>query len=392
MAVNFDRLRSYFRSLPETENVPACELVVTKDHETVFHETAGCRDSAGKVPASEDDWYWMYSCTKVMTVTAVMQLIEQGKIRLYDPVSRFLPEYECMRVYDNDYRHLMGVGAGLPPEDAPVHYAKNPIRIIDLMAMMGGLSYQMHTKAIEALVAESGGEASTREVIRALAESPLFYEPGEDFAYSMCHDVLAAVVEEVSGERFSTYMQEHVFAPAGAADLTFLPGEKEKERISALYADAPDGTRNTVTADGLAITKNYESGGGGLCGTIGSYSRVLEALACGGTVRGGGRILEEESVRRFCTGVTTGIAQKHFELMEKGPYSYGLGVRVKRLAYIGKSPVGEFGWDGAAGAYALVDLKNHVSIAYAEHILGHQGIYTRIHPMLRDLAYEGLGL
>ncbi len=117
---------------------------------------------------------------------------------------------------------------------------------------------------------------------------------------------------------------------------------------------------------------------------------MIEALANGGVGRSGGRILNEESVMLFTHSVLTGPALQDFRVGRFLEYSYGLGVRVKTEQILGYSPVGEFGWDGAAGAYAVVDPFNHVSIFYVEHVLGFFEGYSVIHPRVRDLVYKGL--
>ena len=139
-----------------------------------------------------------------------------------------------------------------------------------------------------------------------------------------------------------------------------------------------------------ALTPNYDSGGAGLSGTVNGYSPVLEALANGGVGRTGARILKEETVKLFSRSVITGEALQEFRVWRFLEYSYGLGVRVKTDPALGLSPVGEFGWDGAAGAYAMVDPVNRVSIFFAIHVHNFMDSYMVIHPRVRDLVYKGL--
>ena len=117
---------------------------------------------------------------------------------------------------------------------------------------------------------------------------------------------------------------------------------------------------------------------------------MLEALANDGVGRNGARILTKESVLRFTHSVTTGEATREFRSGRFLEYAYGLGVRVKVDSILGWSPVGEFGWDGAAGGYGVIDPFNHVSIFYVEHILNFFEGYSVIHPRVRDLVYKGL--
>ena len=138
------------------------------------------------------------------------------------------------------------------------------------------------------------------------------------------------------------------------------------ERICAMYMGefGSDIVKKNdgVLSEGFKVTRNHESGGAGLAATVDSYSLVIDALCGGGAGANGARILSEESVKKFMVPSTS------------------------------RSPVGEFGWDGAAGAYVLVDPVNQVSIFYAQHIVGFPIVYGKVHPVIRDLVYEGLDL
>ncbi len=388
--MNFHLLEQYLDSLNEEYGIPALDVIVTKDHETVYRHMVGHSDSEGKRPVSARDMYLMYSCTKVVTMTAMMQLIEAGKASLYDPVSRFLPEWEYMSVIDADWKSKPFDFS--PTLREPAHFAKNRVRIIDCMSMTAGLTYDIRSEAIRALI-EKKPDASTREVVAAIAKMPLLFEPGTRYHYSLGHDVIAAVIEAISGERFSDYLNRHIFQPLGITDLTCHMTEEQAARLSAIYSYQPDTKTMKYLGEDIplfAITPNYESGGAALAGTAEAYSAVIEALANGGVGRNGSRILREESVMLFTRSVLTGEALGDFRVGRFLEYSYGLGVRVKMTDFIGQSPAGEFGWDGAAGAYAVVDPFNHVSVFYVEHILNFFEGYSVIHPRVRDLVYKGL--
>ncbi len=388
--MDFHLLQQYLDSLNEEYGIPALDVIVTKDHETVYRHMVGFADGQGKRPVSNRDFYLMYSCTKLITMTAMMQLIEAGKASLYDPVSRFLPEWEYMTVIDADWKTKGDQFS--PGLREPAHFAKNRVRIIDCMSMTAGLTYDLRSEGIRALL-EKKPDATTREVIGALAKMPLLFEPGTRYHYSLGHDVIAAVIEVISGERFSDYLDKHIFKPLGIVDLTCHMTEEQRSRLSALYRFDPETKAMKEIGDDMPrfmLTPNYESGGAALAGTAEAYAAVVEALANGGVGRNGCRILKEESVMLFTHSVLTGEAIKDFRVGRFLEYSYGLGVRVKSEQIIGQSPVGEFGWDGAAGGYAVVDPFNHVGIFYVEHILNFFEGYSVIHPRVRDLVYKGL--
>ena len=388
--MNFKLLEQYLDSLGEEYGVPGLDVVVTKDHETVYRHMAGCADTKKSRPVSEQDFYFFFSCSKVITMTAMLQLIEQGKAGLYDPVCRFLPEWEYMTVINDDWKTR---GLFFSPGLAePAHFAKRQVRIIDLMSMTAGLTYDLESEAIRNLKAVKP-EATTREVIAALAEIPLLFEPGTHYQYSLAHDVIAAVIEVISGESFENYLQNHLFRPLDITELTCHPTKEQLGRLSAMYDCLPD-TKKIVPRENpvniYALTPKYESGGAGLAGTVNSYYPVLEALANGGVGRTGARILKESTVKLFTRSVITGEALQEFRIWRFLEYSYGLGVRVKTDPALGLSPVGEFGWDGAAGAYAMVDPVNRISIFFALHVHNFMDSYCIIHPRIRDLVYKGL--
>ena len=392
--MNFDKLTKYIDSLSRAYGIPAADCKITKDHETVYRHMAGNADYEKSRKLNERTLFRLFSATKVITMTAVMQQIERGNLGLYDEVYKYLPEFGQMKVAD-EFKFEFPVR--WPKSTDRCHYAHQSIRIIDLMTMTSGMSYDTDSEEEREIRRESGGQASTREVMKAIAKMPLVYEPRTRYSYGLGHDVLAAVVEVVSGQRYSDYLKANIFEPLGIRDFYFHPERDESlmERICALYMGV-FGTNDIVKDDGslsggFAITERYESGGAGLVGTVDAYSTFIDALCNGGVGANGCRILSEESVRMFMVPYTTGQMSADFAVTGKTGYEYGLGVRVLVDGTVSKSPVGEFGWDGAAGAYVLVDPVNKISIFYAQHVVGYPKAFSEIHPVIRDLAYECMG-
>lgn len=389
--MGFHQLTTYLDSLEDIYGIHNLDCLIQREHQVVYRHLAGHSDYEQKIPVKETDLYFFFSATKLMTMTAAVQLIEQGKLHLYDPVWNYLPEYEVMYILDREFP--IGVfPAEMPKRGEASHYAATQMRIIDLMSMTAGLTYDTQSEAIREVIRQTGGKAGTREIVRAIAKMPLIFEPGTRWAYSLGHDVMAAVIEEVSGERFSDYLKRHIFEPLEAEELYFkLPDHKKP---SALYGyDYQEKKIQPIPQKNqFQITEQYESGGAGLMGTVEAYAKVVDALANGGVGANGARILKEESVELFTHSVTTGKSQEDFKKSGKGAYGYGLGVRVKNSLESGRTPIGEFGWDGAAGAYVLVDPIHRISMFYTQHVVGFGEAYTTIHPTIRDLAYEAMGL
>lgn len=389
--MNFDKLTEYINSLDEKYGIKAADCKITQNHRVVYRHMTGHSDYEGNTPISDQDLYYLYSATKVITMIAVLQLMEKKQLDLYDEVRKYLPEFSTMRVVDNF--QVKQFPFEWPKTDTPCHLAHNTIRIIDLMSMTAGLSYDIESEEIIKLKKESNNQASTREVVAAIAKIPLIYEPRTRYAYSMGHDVLAAVIEVVSGLSYGEYLRKNIFEPLGIKDFYFHLDDNLANRLSAQYAaDFKTGKiEPCAKTNRFKLTDRYESGGAGLIGTVDAYSTVIEALSNGGVGINNQRILSEESIRLFSTNYLTGQMLEDFKASGKVGYGYGLGVRVLIDKDKSMSPIGEFGWDGAAGAYVLVDPINHISIFYAQHVLGFLPVYQTIHPTIRDLAYEALG-
>ena len=378
--MNFDKLSAYLDTLP-AEGVPGCDLAVYRNHEPIFRHMAGHRDAANTEPMRGDETYCLFSCTKVFTTCAAMQLIERGLLSLDDPVSDYLPAYAHLTVKDGD----------------AVRPAKRVMTVRHLMSMQSGLDYVMATPTPTALLERTGGQATTRELVEARAKDPLCFEPGTDFLYSLSHDVLAAVIEVVSGLRFSDYLRQNVFEPLGLETMAFTLRDSDVARLCARYQYDEAQKKAVLCADpgdnDYRFTPEYESGGAGLFGDVKDYITFADALACGGVGRSGARILTPEMMQLWSANQLGPKSRASFDAWNRIGYSYALGVRTRVvLTEGGRGPIGEFGWDGAAGAWTMIDPHNHVSAFFAMHVRAFGYSYDVIHPTLRDLIYEGLGM
>ncbi len=388
--MDFSKLTAYLDTLNEKYGVPGLDLKIMKEHEVVYRYMTGHCDYEKKNPVTEQNLYDIYSCSKPITMTAVMQLVEQGKIDLYDPLEKYLPEFGQM-YYATDFK--MGFPFSWPTSASPKAPAQNKMYIHDLMSMTAGMSYDVAYESIREVVEETKGEANTRQIVAAMAKMPLLSEPGTRYSYSLAHDVLAAVVEVVSGMTFGEYMRKNIFEPLGITDMYYQIPEDKRHRLAAQYAK--DWNTGEIKPDQsmiYRITKNYESGGAGLTCSVDAYSKVIEALANDGIGGTGAQILKPESIRTMSKRWLNDQQHEDFMMSGKVGYSYGLGVRTMVDNSKAKSPIGEFGWDGAAGAFSMIDPINHISLFYAHEILAMLEAYNEIHPTIRDLTYEALGL
>lgn len=379
--MNFDKLRDLIATLP-SRGFPACDLSLAKDGKEILRLCAGYSDAAATKPVSKNDMYWVFSISKIATCIGAMRLVEEGKIALSDPVGKYLPAYNSLTVQE---------------KDGSIRPAKTPMTVLHLFTMTGGLDYNADKGTLKAFRA-AHPHMTTREFTDELARQPLNFDPGTHFAYSLCHDVLGALVEEVSGMRFSDYMQAYIFDPLGMKDTHYHLPEEKRTRLCAVY-QFKHGSYSAQhlpnhTHPAYRYSDCYDSGGAGLATTVNDYMKLLSALACGGTSPEGYRVLRPETVAMLTRGFLGDSARADFMPGRLYGYSWGLCGRVHLEPHLSfaKSPIGEFGWDGAAASFALVDPTNRISLFFATEVLGCHYAYNAIHPLLRDLAYEGLGL
>lgn len=374
--MDFSRLTAYIDTLP-TVGVPGCDLAVYRDHEQIYRHAAGHRDAEGTQPMRGDETYCLYSCTKVFTTCAAMQLIERGLMNLDDPVADYLPAYAHLTVKDGD---------GVRP-------AKRVMTVRHLMSMQSGLDYVLDSPALRRAIAELGPDATTRQLVEAKAGDPLLFEPGTDFMYSLSHDALAAVSEVVSGLRFGEYLKQNIFDPLGLHTVGFRLSEADQARLCAQYLFDPEQNRPVLQhgdINNYRLTPNYESGGAGLYSDVKDYITFADALASGGS-RDGVRLLSPEMMQLWSANQLGPVARRSFDAWNRRGYSYALGVRTRvDTSIAGRGQIGEFGWDGAAGAWAMIDPVNHLSAYFAMHVRSYGYSYDVIHPTIRDLIYRGL--
>ena len=370
--MNFEKISAYLDSLGNDWGIPACDLSIHLHGKEVYRRLCGWRDADKREKASRQDVYWLYSSSKLMTCTAALQLIERGVIALEDPVSKYLPFFADLPVLTPD-------GPKAPKRQATIS---------DLFTMRSGLTYDLQNPWVLKTMRESGGKASTQELIRALAARGLVFEPGEHFFYSLSHDALGAVIEIASGMKLSEYLSKNIFGPLSMRSFTFHPDSETFEKMQDQYTYdtlAKRAVQYGKAYNMYAIGENYESGGAGLIGSVDDYMKLADAL-CNFGESNGVRILRPETVEAMRTNRMSGSSLEDFHRMRE-EYGYGLGVRVMMEEGRG-SPVGEFGWDSAAGAWVTISPEFGLTAFYAQHVLECPDVYRVIHPTLRNLIYE----
>ncbi|MBE7037679.1 MAG: beta-lactamase family protein [Ruminococcaceae bacterium] len=376
--MEFSKLKNLMDKFVSEYNTPGVDVIVYKNHEMLFRYFTGFSDIENNKKMNGDELYLIFSMTKMITCTCALQLLEQGKFLLSDPVSKYLPEFEKMKIssdeldIENAAKITTGASVGESIKTSDDGYAKNQITIKNLFTMGAGLDYDLRSESIKKSLAE--GKISTRELVSAIAQKPLGFEPGTRYRYSLCHDVLGALIEIWSGKKLGDYMKENLFDPLGMKN-TFFGVPKDEERLSKMAArytyDKDRKPQRNELECVYNLSNEYQSGGAGLTSSCEDYALFLDALACGGVGKTGNKILSSATIELMGTNHLNEKQYEDFQSLQFG-YGYGLGVRTHTDKAISGSlsPLGEFGWDGAAGAFSMVDPKNNLSLTYFQHIHG----------------------
>jgi len=338
--------------------VPGFDLIVYKNGECVLRYMNGYSDLEHKIKMNGKERYNIYSCSKPITCTAALQLWEKGMFSLDEKLSDYMPEFEKMMVQTPN---------GL-------RKAEKPILIRHLFEMTAGFSYNTLAPSFKKFHEETEGKCPTREAMKYLAKEPLLFEAGDRWEYSLCHDVLAALVEVVSGEKFEDYVKKNIFDILGMDNSTFLLPEEEIDTIALQYS-FENGKAQYVGKHifSCKIGNEYASGGGGCISTVEDYIKFLEGLrSC--------RLLTEDTLHLMTTDRLT--PQQRNTYSANATHGYGLGVRCPK----GDERYNDFGWGGAAGAYLAVDLKNEISVYLGMHLLNSpvQGIRSMLYRFVRE--------
>jgi CubicO group peptidase (beta-lactamase class C family) len=241
--------------------------------------------------------------------------------------------------------------------------------------MTAGFNYDLGAPYIKEALAE--GRTSTLELVKALAKTPLGFEPGTRYRYSLCHDILGGLIEVWSGMSLGEYMKKNIFDVLGMENTFFgVPTDEERlSRMAVRYNHGKDRRPERMKLEcPYNLSPEYESGGAGLTSCPEDYAIFLDALANGGVGKNGGRILSRASIELMSANhMNNGQLLADFQSGHVGKgYGYGYAVRTHyNNAVSGSlSAIGEFGWDGAAGAMSLVDPQNKLSFVYFQHIHG----------------------
>ncbi len=337
-------------------------LLIWKDGRDHFG-SAGFADREAARPMRRDTIAQIFSMTKPVTGVALMQLWEQGKFGLDDPLYRYLPEFESMQVY-----------AGKGNSGSPVYRpAARPIIVRDIMRHTAGFAYGPgNTPAHDAYV-KADPMALTidlPEMGKRLSKVPLLFDPGSQWSYSIAVDVQALLVQTLSGQKFADYVRQRVFEPLGMRETAWRQPDDRLPRLAATYNNANG--KLTRQSDEVTRRLNFQDnrltgGGFGLASTVDDYMRLARMLLNEGELDGV-RVLKPSTVRLMATNqLDPRITERNF-LPGKGSVGFGLDFAVRvsqpQKPEENRGAVGEFFWDGAASTLFWVDPANRLAAVF----------------------------
>ncbi len=359
--MNFDKLHDFLEKNIPCEQIPGCDILVYHKGELVYREQFGHGDYLHSRPVDPNNHYILYSCSKVVTCAAVMHLIEEGKLGLDDPVSKYLPAFADVTFAD-----------GSRP--------KTVMTVRHLFSMTGGLDYDLNAPHIRELLRQDP-DADTVAVASAIAKKPLSFEPGEHYQYSLCHDVLAAIAEVITGKTFEAYVREWT-----GADIAYNFNDINRANLAPQYTAESGKAMPIKQLCAYIFSKNHYSGGAGMIATPEAYTGILNDLCQG-------KLLKRETLELMTTNQLSPVALADMHAGNTdNPYGYGLGVRTmmhpEKIGH--KVPLREFGWGGAAGSYALLDYEREIAVGYFQCVLSCAAV-GNIQSGIRDHVYEALG-
>lgn len=358
------RIETHFARYVDDGRLPGFHITVSRGGHLAYSSKYGHADVENNKSIEDDTVYRIYSMTKPICAVAALMLWEEGLFEMHDQVKWFIPSFGNQKVFRS--------GTLTAPRFEPV---SEPMEMWHLFSHTAGLTYGfVYSNPVDQMYRNAGFEwgtppgATLAEICDKLAELPLMFQPGAEWAYSMSIDVLGRVVEVLSGMTLGEFMKKRIFDPLGMTDTAFYCAPEKQDRLAALYVPNPNDNRRRIRNDagGAGATKvpTADLGGGGLVSTTADYLKFAEMLRSGGELNGV-RILSPRTVLFMASNHLpnnadlTAYGRPLFAETTFDGVGFGLGVSVTTDPVKAKVPgsVGDYGWGGAASTNFTVDPK-----------------------------------
>ncbi|MGW2748203.1 serine hydrolase domain-containing protein [Streptomyces sp. NPDC001450] len=385
-----DRLDRRFAQHVDEGRLPGFLLALARGGRVAHLTTYGHRNVAAGLPVETDTLWRIYSMTKPVTAVAVLQLMEEGRLSLDDPVDRYLPEFADPQVYES--------GAGTEVRTRP---AAGPILIRHLLTHTAGLTFGFYYQhPVDALYREAGLESSVppganlAETMQVYARLPLQFEPGTQWNYSIASNVLGRIIEVTSSQSLDEYFAERIFRPLGMTDAGFHITPEQAERLAEMYGETEDGGITPIPGLPLRGRPRFLSGSGGMVATAQDFHRFMEMLRRGGELDGT-RLLSPETValmtRNHLPGNTDLRAFGAPTHQERTNDGLGFGFNVSVVIDPTRAPapqgLGTYGWTGVATTAFWIDPSNDLTVQFMTQLRPKK---LKVFPELRRMVHEAL--
>ena len=378
------RLDAAMQKAVDSGELPGAVVLIARDGQLVYAKSFGWQDRAKQIPMRNDSIFRLYSMTKPVVSVATMMLVEEGRLGLQEPVSKYIPEFKEMKV------GVESIDADGKPSLKLVD-AKRQITVQDLLRHTSGLTYGVlgAPNAVKKMYNDAGIFSQKwvlADFVKALAKLPLQFQPGTTWEYSHSTDVLGRVVEVASGQMLDVFLAERIFEPLKMADTAFQVPPEKQDRIAQPMPDVYTGK----TPELIDVTKpaTFFAGGHGLVSTAGDYLRFAQMLANGGELEGA-RILGPRTVEYMSSNHVNPQIDKGPTYLPGPGYGFGLGfaTRIDRGQSEWPGSPGDSYWAGYAGTYFWIDPEEQlVPVLMTQEPLRRQ--YYRI--QLRNLVYQSI--
>jgi CubicO group peptidase (beta-lactamase class C family) len=380
-----ERVSEFFENEVATGKLAGAIVLIQQHGRPVYFKCFGVRDVATKQPMTPDTIFAIHSMTKPITSLAAMMLIDEGKLALADPVSKYIPAFAEVKV---------GVEAG-KKDGVPVLELvppKRPVTIEDFLRQTSEISYEyiggdwVMKAYSDAHILD--GHFDNKEFAERIARLPLARQPGTLWRYGYSTDVLGRVIEIVSGKSLFEFLKQRILLPLGMTSTRFvLHGAAEWARMAE---PLPDDAILRLAEHDRRTHPEWQSGGGGLVSTITDYARFAQMLLDGGQL-GGKRYLSPTAFKEMTTdhiGPGSGVARDYFYFPGDG-FGFGYGLAVRTDPGNAKPPppgsIGELKWDSGSGTYFGIDPKLDMLYILMEQTQTERG---RIVPAFKKLVYD----
>ncbi len=378
------RLDAAMHKAVDSGELPGAVVLIARDGQLVYAKSFGWQDREKKIPMRNDSIFRLYSMTKPVVSVAAMMLVEEGRLGLQEPISKYIPEFKNMKV-------------GVESTDAEgkptlkLVDAKRQITVQDLLRHTSGLTYGVLGAQTAVKKMYKDAEIFSQKWVladfcKALAKLPLAFQPGTTWEYSHSTDVLGRVVEVAAGQTLDVFLAKRIFEPLKMVDTAFQVPPAKQDRIAQPMPDVYSGK----TPELIDVTQpaTFFAGGHGLVSTAGDYLRFAQMMANGGELEGT-RILGPRTVEYMSSDHVNAQIDKGQTYLPGPGYGFGLGfaTRIDRGQSEWPGSPGDYYWAGYAGTYFWIDPEEElVPVLMTQEPLRRQ--YYRV--QLRNLVYQSI--